>query len=189
MIRNNTFPLPLVQRSNEENMVRKLSIFITLLAAMVTFQPAFAADLKIAVVDMRAVIANSPQAKGVMDKLKQEFKNREDQIIAADKSLKEKSEKMQRNGAVMSEAEKSKLEKDIMAGQRDLQRMQTEFREDATMRQQEEMKKLVDKINKVVQDIAKKENYDLVVHAEAALYFTTGINITDKISNAVKSAN
>ena len=89
----------------------------------------------------------------------------------------------------MSEAEKSKLEKDIMAGQRDLQRMQTEFREDATMRQQEEMKKLVDKINKVVQDIAKKENYDLVVHAEAALYFTTGINITDKISNAVKSAN
>lgn len=153
------------------------------------FQPAFAADnLRIAVIDMRTVIANSPQAKAAADKLKQEFKVREDQIIALDKSLKEKSEKMQRNGAVMSEAEKSKLEREIMAAQRDLQRMQGEFREDAALRQQEETKKLVDKINKIVQDMAQKENYDLIVHADASSYFSNKINITDKVVNIVKTA-
>jgi outer membrane protein len=161
--------------------------FLTVLAVLVP-SIAFADNIRIAVIDMRQVIANSPQAKAVMDKLKQEFKTREDQILAVDKSLKEKSEKMQRNGAVMSEAEKSKLEREIMGAQRDLQRMQGEFREDATIRQQEEMKKLVDNINKIVQDIAKKENYDLVVHAEAASFVSQKINLTDKVVAAVKSS-
>lgn len=171
--------------------MKKLSAILALCGALTAFQPAMvsAADnLRIAVIDMRAIVANSSQAKAVMDKLKQEFKVREDQIIAADKSLKEKSDKMQRNGAVMSEAEKAKLEKEIMTAQRDLQRMQTEFREDATMRQQEEMKKLVDKINKIVQDMAQKENYDLIVHADASSYFSSKINITDKVVNLLKSA-
>lgn len=171
--------------------MKKLSAILALCGALTAFQPAMvsAADnLRVAVIDMRTIVANSSQAKAVMDKLKQEFKVREDQIIAADKSLKEKSDKMQRNGAVMSEAEKAKLEKEIMTAQRDLQRMQTEFREDATMRQQEEMKKLVDKINKIVQDMAQKENYDLIVHADASSYFSSKINITDKVVNLLKSA-
>lgn len=169
--------------------MRSLTKSIALLASLVAFQPtvALADGLRVGVIDMRSIISSSPQAKAVSDKLKTEFKAREEQMIAAEKSLKDKSEKLQRNSAVMSEAEKNKLEKEVVMAQRDIQRMQAEYREDATIRQQEEMKKLIDKINIVVQDVAKKEKFDLIIHAEAAPYAASQINITDKVVKAISA--
>ncbi len=157
-----------------------LALGLTCLAA-----PAVnAAEAKIGVIDMRAVVTNSPHAKAAMEKLKNEFKAREEKIMAQEKSLKEKSEKLQRNSAVMSEAEKAKLEKDVMAGQRDLQRMQAEYREDAAMRQQEEMKKVIDKVTAAIDDIAKKDKYDLIFVREAAPYASKQMDITEKVIKA-----
>jgi outer membrane protein len=168
--------------------VRALTKSIVLMASLAVFPTLALADgLRIGVIDMRTIMSSSPQAKAVGEKLKAEFKTREDQMIAAEKSLKEKSEKLQRNSAVMGEAEKSKLEKEVVMAQRDIQRMQAEYREDATLRQQEEMKKLIDKINVVVQDVAKKEKFDLIIHAEAAPYSTSQINITDKVVKAISA--
>lgn len=166
--------------------MEKITKAVTLLGSLFMLStPVMAQEARIGVIDMRTIISSSPQAKAVSEKLKNEFKAREEKIIAADKALKDKSEKLQRNSAVMSEAEKAKLEKDVMAGQRDLQRLQAEFREDAAMRQQEEMKKLIEKINTVVQEVAKKEKYDLIIHSEAAPYSSKQIDITDKVVKSI----
>ncbi|MGE3318850.1 MAG: OmpH family outer membrane protein [Candidatus Berkiella sp.] len=163
----------------------KLTHIVLALGLAAGFAPALQADeAKIGVIDMRAVVSNSPQAKAAMEKLKKEFKAREEKIMAQEKSLKEKTEKLQRNSAVMSEAEKSKLEKEVMAGQREMQRLQAEFREDAAMRQQEEMKKVIDKVTAAIDDIAKKEKYDLVFVREAAPYASKQMDITDKVIKA-----
>ncbi|MFI4938669.1 MAG: OmpH family outer membrane protein [Candidatus Berkiellales bacterium] len=165
--------------------LKKMIVAATLSMATVLPFQVLADGLKIAVIDMRTIASTSPQAKAAMEKLKKEFKAREDQMVAADKALKEKADKLQRNGSVMSATEKSKLEKEVMAGRRDIERMQSEFREDAAVRQQEEMKKLVDKINHAVQDIAQKEKFDLVIHSEAAPYASKQLDITDKVVKAI----
>lgn len=190
MIKNNFSHLHSVLLSNKERIVKKITKAIALVGSLflVNTNAAFANELRIGVIDMRTIISSSPQAKAVTEKLKSEFKARDEQIIAAEKSLKEKSEKLQRNSAVMSEAEKAKLEKEVMTGQRDLQRLQSEFREDAAMRQQEEMKKLIEKINAVVKDVAKKEKYDLIIHSEAAPYAATQIDITDKVVKSISAS-
>ncbi len=143
------------------------------------------AEIKIGVIDMRQIINNAPQAKEAMEKLKKEFKAREDKIISAEKSLKEKADKLQRNSAVMSEAEKSKLEKDVVSNQRELQHLQAEFREDAAIRQQEEMKKLMDKVNTIVEDVAKKEKYDLIIHKDVVPFAVKTVDVTDKVIKAI----
>ncbi len=150
------------------NISKKLSSFISVgvLCALVSMP--VAAEVKVGVLDMRTIVAQSPQAKTAMENLKKEFKAREEQMASSEKSLKVKMDKLQRDTSIMSAAEKTKLEKDVAAGQRDLQRLQNDFREDATARQQEEMKKLVDKINRAVENIAKTEKYDLIIHSEAA---------------------
>lgn len=168
--------------------LKKILIATTAALGFMMSAPASAAETKIGTVDMRAILAASPQAKNVAEKLKNEFKAREEKIVAVEKGLKEKAEKLQRNGAVMSEAEKTKLEKDIVTAQRDLQRLQNEFREDANMRQQEETKKLLDKINTVIQEVAKKDNYDLIIHIDAAPFASKQVDITDKVMKAI-SAN
>lgn len=168
--------------------MKKLTHIFMALGLACLAAPAIAGEAKIGVIDMRTVVTNSPQAKAAMEKLKKEFKAREDKIMAQEKSLKEKSEKLQRNSAVMSEAEKSKLENDVRTGQRDLQRLQNEYREDAAMRQQEEMKKVIDKVTAAIDEIAKKDKYDLIFVREAAPYATKDMDITDKVIKATAPA-
>lgn len=143
---------------------------------------------KIGTLDMKVIMANSAQAKAAMEKLKKEFKAREEQIISVEKSLKDKAEKLQRNAAVMSDTEKAKLEREIMTSQRELQRLQSEFREDAASRQQEEMKKLVDNVNKVVEKVAKAEKFDLILHSEASPFYSPQLDITQKVIQAMPKA-
>lgn len=162
------------------NLVKFLSA-AALCAAMSIPTQALAAETKIGVVDMRKVVATSTQAKSMMEKLQQEFKPREEKIINAEKALKEKSEKLQRNAAIMGESEKSKLERELVSGQRDLQRMQEEFREDSTARYQEEMQKLLEQVKKVVNEIANKEKYDIILHQDTNLFASSQVDITDKV--------
>lgn len=159
---------------------------LKLALGIIMLLPAYvlAEGVKIGVVDMRAVMAHSQQAKSAMENLKKEFKVREDKIIATENSLKKKSEKLQKDAAVMSESEKVKLSKEITASQRDLQRLQTEFQEDAAPRQQEEMRKVVESINRVVERIAKEGKYDLIIYKEIAPFVSNKIDLTEKVIQA-----
>lgn len=164
----------------------KTTLKTLFIAAVLSTLPLQAmAETKIGVVDMRSLMANSPQAKAAVEKMKKDFKPREEKIVAMDKALKEKAEKLKRDSAVMSEAEKAKAEKELIASKRELERLQGEFREDAMTRQQEEMKKIYENISKAVEDMAKKEKYDLILPMEIAPYVSSQLNITDKISKAV----
>lgn len=145
-----------------------------------------AKELKVGMVDFRQIMATSDEAKTMVEKMQKEFKPRQEKIIAAEKSLKEKSEKLQRNAAIMSELEKSKLEREIVSQQRDLQRLQEEYREDTVARQQEETQKLFQKVSEVVKDIAEKEKYDLILHQDVNVYASDDINITNKVMKAMK---
>jgi len=165
--------------------MKKLTTALCAAALVAMGSTAVAADMKVGIIDMRTIVSTAPQAKSDMDRLKKEFKTREDQLIASEKSLKEKSEKLQRNSTVMSDAEKVKLEKEVVVAQRDFQRLQSEIRDDATLRQQEEMKKIITRVNTVVQEIAKKENYTLIIHSEAAPFASKDLNITDKVLKAM----
>ena len=138
-----------------------------------------AEGLKIGVVDFRTIVSTSPQAKAIGEKLKKEFQSREDEIIKTDKTLKEKDEKLQRNAAIMSEAEKTKLEREVMAAKRELQRLQYEFREDTSLRQREEMQKFMEKIQGVIEVVAKDHKYDLVIQSEVMPYVGQNIDITE----------
>ncbi len=160
-----------------------------LLIAVSAPSAVFAKELKIGMVDYRRIMATSDEAKAVMEKMQKEFKPKQEKLIALETMLKEKSEKLQRNAAIMSDVEKSKLERDVVSAQRDMQRLQEEFREDTIARQQEETQKLFEKVSNVVKSLAEKEQYDLILHQDVNIYAADHINITEKVIKAMKSAS
>ena len=64
------------------------------------------AQTKIAVVNFQRLVEEAPQAKVVMQALQDEFAPRQREIVAQQKELKTKEEKLQRDGAVMAENER-----------------------------------------------------------------------------------
>jgi outer membrane protein len=145
-----------------------------------------AESYRIGFVNATKVFEESKQYKAARDRLQTEFSRREKELLADQKQLKQLEEKLQRDGAVMSESELKRLERDILSRSRKLKNAQTEFREDLNLRQNEEFKKLRTQIREVIQEVGKKEGIDLIV-SDGVVYFSKRIDISDLVLEKLKN--
>jgi len=148
--------------------------------------PAMAQEVKIGVVNLPALIERAPQTKAAMDALQEEFAPRQREFLAKQKEFEDLQAKAQKDAAVMGETERRNAEKDLRDLQREVARMQNEFREDLNIRQNEEYGLLQRALLKEVQDYAKQNGYDLVV-GDGVLYVSGTINITEQVLRVVEA--
>lgn len=139
-----------------------------------------AAQMKIGYVNAARLLEEAPQAEAATQRLKKEFAPREESVVALKKELTQLEEQARRNADVMSEADRVKLERDIRDKQRELRRIQDEFREDLNLRRNDEIGKLQQLIKEIIESVAKEDQYDLVLY-EGIAYASTKIDLTDKI--------
>ena len=91
-------------------------------------------DVRIGVVNVPVLMEQAPQAKVAMDALQEEFAPRQRDILARQQELEDLNTRVQRDLAVMGETERRNAEMELRDLQRDVQRLQTEFREDLNLR-------------------------------------------------------
>jgi outer membrane protein len=148
--------------------------------------PVSAQQLKIGVVNIPALMERAPQTKAAMDALQEEFAPRQREFLAKQKEFEELTAKVQKDVAVMGETERKNAEKNLRELQREVQRLQTEFREDLNLRQNEELGILQRAILTEVQDYAAQEGYDLIV-GDGVLFASGTVNITEEVLRAVEA--
>ena len=143
-----------------------------------------AADqLKIGVVNLERVLREAVPAVKAQKKLEKEFAAREQELQKVTKQIKDLQVTLEKESVTMSETERRTKEQDLARLNRDLQRMQREYREDANLRRNEELASVFERANKVVQDIATTEKFDLIL--QDAVYISPRIDITDKVIKAL----
>ena len=148
--------------------------------------PAVAQDMKIGVVSLPALIERAPQTKIAMDALQDEFAPRQREFLAKQKEFEDLTAKAQKDFAVMGETERRNAEKDLRDLQREVTRLQNEFREDLNLRQNEEYGVLQRAMLKEVQDYAQEQGYDLIV-GDGVLFASNAVNITEAVLRAVEA--
>lgn len=164
----------------------KAGVF-AMLAGMAVGVPAISqADTKIAVVNVRRLLEESPQAKQAQQTLQTEFSARERDIVQLQKDLKAKDDKFQRDGATMTEADRRNVERDLREGQRELQRKQQELSEDFNLRRNEEIGKVQRSLLQEVQNYAKSANFDLVI-GDGVLFAAEAMDITPQVLSALQT--
>ncbi len=147
---------------------------------------AIAQEVKIGVVNVPVLMERAPQAKVAMDALQEEFAPRQRVIVAKQAEFEELTEKVRRDFDVMGETERRNAEKDLRDLQREVTRLQTEFREDLNLRRNEELGKLQRLLLKEVQEYAQTTNYDLIV-GDGVLYASSAVNITELVLRAMEA--
>ena len=100
------------------------------------------AEVKVGYVDYGRLMQESAQAKAITEALNAEFGPRLQRLVADEQSLKARFEKFQKDSATMTAEQKSKAEKDLRDGQRDLERKKGELQDDSNAKRQEEINKL-----------------------------------------------
>ena len=139
-----------------------------------------AEELKIGFINTARVLEESPQEEEARKRIEKEFAPRDKEIVASQKEMVKLEEKLSRDGAIMSENERRKLERDILTRKRDLKRAVEEAREDLNIRRNEELEKVRRQVRKVILDIGKKKKFDLILEA-GVVYASDRVNITDEV--------
>jgi outer membrane protein len=141
------------------------------------------APVKIGFINTERVLKDSTLAKAAQQKLEAEFSKRDKDLQDMAAKIKAANESLEKNGPVMSDADRIKAQQNLVDMNREFQRKQREFSEDLNARRNEALASVLDKANKVVRDIALKDHYDIIF--QEAVYVNPRIDITDKVLKAL----
>lgn len=157
---------------------------LALVAALVA-TPAFA-EVKIGVVDYGRLLDQSPQAKAVLEKLRNEFAPKERDVQQQGAALKAKQEKLEKDAATMTPDQRSRAEKELRDSARDLQLKRAELQDDFNARRNEEMSRLQKMLIDEVRSYAKAQKYDMII-ADGVIYAEPALDITPAILASLQS--
>ncbi len=163
--------------------VKKLNVpfvCIVLIAVFSGYSGSALAELKIGFVDVVKLSESAPQIRSAQMKMDAEFGSREKEIIALQREIEAMEETLARDGAVMSDAERSKKERAILGKRREGKRAQDEFRDDINIRRNEILRKVNAEIGKAIEAYAKKNNFDLIL-AQGVMYNSDKVDITESV--------
>jgi len=158
----------------------KKSVFGLLVVLVLGSTWAQAADLKIGVVNVPKILEESPPAIAARDALQREFEPRERELLATQASLRKLEERLNRDGSIMSEAERSKLEREVLTKQRDFKHDQDGFREDLAMKRRELVENLQRQLVDSIRAYAEEKKFDLLL-AEGVVYVKDSYDVTDEV--------
>lgn len=160
--------------------------WIVAAAGLLAVVPAWA-EPRIGVVDPQRLLQESPQGKAVQDAMRAEFAPRERTLQAQAQSIKAKQEKLQKDGATMTDDQRVRAEKELRDGERDFERARGEFQDDITARRNEEYSRLQRTLGEEVRSYAKAQNFDVILSGEAVIYATPAYDITPAILTALQA--
>ncbi|HVK54279.1 MAG TPA: OmpH family outer membrane protein [Burkholderiales bacterium] len=144
-----------------------------------------AEEFKLGVVNRARILAESAPAKRAQAKLEKEFKVKDDELKSMAKQARELQTSIEKESVTLPASERTRRERELANLNHDFQRAQREFREDINLRRNEEVAGILDRVDKVIKQIAVQERYDLIL--EEAVFVrpcTDGkpcIDITEKV--------
>jgi outer membrane protein len=163
--------------------------FSCALVAVLAFAAAAAAEaqaLKIGFVNFGRLLEESPQAKAAQAALEAEFLPRQRDVAAQRKTLQEKVDKLQKEAAVMSEADRLRAEREARDLELNVNRRFNELQEDLNLRRNEEVGRMQRSLLQEVQAYARANGYQLIV-SEGVLFAAEGVDITPQVVAAIKA--
>src|SRR5258706_4043352 len=147
--------------------------------------PAMTTSMKIGYVNTERILREAAPAVRAQRKIEAEFQKRDQELAKFADQLKRMQDDIEKNSVTMSEGQRRNREREFGELNREFQRKQREFREDLNQRRNEELAQVVEQANRVINQIAEQEKFDLVL--QDAVYRSPRIDITERVIKALES--
>jgi outer membrane protein len=162
--------------------INLIVLAITLFLISMFSTPAHSQDIatRIAFVNAEKIFTESNMAKVAQSRLQNEFAKRQNEIRDGAQKIKATAEKLDRDAAVMPEAERIRKQRELADFDRDLQRKNRELNDDAAQRNVEERAKIAEKASIALRQIAEQRKIDIIFQ-EPPAYLNPRLDITDDV--------
>ncbi len=150
---------------------------------------AWAADTKIGYLDMQQVLNMSEAGKVAKDQLQEKLKKYQEQINLKQADLQKLKNDLEKQGMTLNESARAAKEKDYQQKLKDFQRFTKDAEEDLQARDAEFTKKILQTLEKIVQEYGKSNGFMMIFDARAAgmLYADKSVDLTSEILKALNA--
>lgn len=140
------------------------------------------AELKLAFVDVDRAVASSEAAKELLTQLQGEFSTDEDTIKSIQTDAAVLLQRLQKDGEVMSEDEKRRLQQEIESLNNDFVYQRQKLQKEVAARQSELFAGTEVKVRKAIEELVLENDYDMILPRAAALYVGELYDVTRKVT-------
>ncbi len=139
-------------------------------------------EVKIAFVDVDRAVASSEAAKKLLVQLQGEFSTDEDTIKSIQTDAAALLQRLQKDGEVMSEDEKRRLQQEIESLNNDFVYQRQKLQKEVAARQGELFAGTEVKVRKAIEDLVLENDYDMILPRATALYVGDLYDVTRKVT-------
>ncbi|AXE31692.1 outer membrane protein chaperone [Chromobacterium phragmitis] len=148
-----------------------------LAALSVAALPAHAADFKLGFVNIERIYREAGASIAIYKKLDKEFAGRRDELKKMETRAKDLESQLAKNS--LSPDDRKRFEREYASLDRDYRAKSRELAEDYNQRRNEEFAGVTERANRMVKDIAQRENYDLIL--QDAVYINPKFDLTPQV--------
>ncbi|MBT3529837.1 MAG: OmpH family outer membrane protein [Gammaproteobacteria bacterium] len=156
--------------------------FVACISLVLISQGAFAQDTKIGVLNALQALFNSDAAQVVQEELEQEFSVDEARAQELNEELQALAERFQKDEAVLTDSEKTRINSDAQNLQVQLQLIQERVQTALQAKNQEFLESMQPELAAAVTDVVAEGGYDLIVNSDSIPYFAPVLDITAKVT-------
>ena len=146
-----------------------------------------AAGVKIGVVSVERILTEAPQVDAVNTSMLERFGPQRDELQKAEKEITKMNENYKRNELVTTEDKLNELKKEIIMKIQRLKQKEAQLTQEVGTVRNQELAVLQQQVRGIIDDIAKKGKYSLVL-SEGVAFSDPKLDITDKVLDRMKSA-
>lgn len=173
----------------------KIPFKTTLLSAValtaLTILPlkSFAADLKIGVINLQYALNNTDDGKASKASLQQEGDRKKKELELLENDLKKMQEDIQKQRAVLSETALKEKSEAFKQKYGDLQKKANDYETELKRKEVENVERILKGLRDIVNDIAAKEGYTLVLENSAGGVAYASASVKDITNDVVAAYN
>jgi len=167
-------------------------IILSALVAMFMAGGVFAQQqLRIGFVNSEAILEQYSGTRAAEEELRRQYARWEQEASQKEQNIRNMQDNLQRQALLLSEDRRNQIQRElqdsIMAYQRFLQEKFGQQGE-AAQRNNELLRPIVERINRIINQIATEDNYDFIFDARAGIIFAkTSYDLTDRVIRVLNS--
>jgi outer membrane protein len=158
-----------------------LTLSIISLMGLVFVASAFAADIKIGVIDTQRILAESKAGIASRTLFSKEVQESNNRLQAKQKEVQALQEELNTKGKDMTALVLAEKQEEFSKAYKELTRMKNDMTQDLEIRENELSQKLLTAIGEIVLEYSQKEKFTLILEKNALVTYDKAIDITDKI--------
>lgn len=163
-------------------MKRLFVLLLTILAIFSLQTGALAAGTsKIGVVDLQRCIRESNEGKIVQERLQSRQRQMQEELDKRQKELEEMQKELEKQSLMLSIDAREDKQKEYEKKQRDLGYFYQDINDELKKIENEARAELVNIFTTVVNNIGKRDKYDLITERSGILYFEESMDITNEV--------